>query len=162
MDAPWQLAGDDGAGAASILALVQAAFAGMNGRIDPPSSAVRLGVAEVAAQARAGEVWAIGRPPVACVFLTPRAGALHVGKLAVAEAARRRGLARRLIALAEARAVALRLPALELQTRVERVENHATFAALGFRQVAATAHPGFARPTSLTWRRELSGGGAEA
>ncbi|MFN7434077.1 MAG: N-acetyltransferase, partial [Betaproteobacteria bacterium] len=43
--------------------------------------------------------------------------------------------------------------ALELQTRIELTENHATFAALGFAKVAETAHPGYARPTSITLRR---------
>lgn len=66
---------------------------------------------------------------------------------------RRQGLATQLVALAVDRARALGLPALELQTRVELVENHATFARLGFTRVGATAHPGFDRPTSLTLRR---------
>jgi hypothetical protein len=45
---------------------------------------------------------------------------------------------------------------LELQTRVELLENHATFAALGFHKVAETAHPGYARPTSLTLRKPVA------
>lgn len=101
-------------------------------------------------------------PLCACVFLTPRPagpegrpGRLYIGKLAVAEAARGQGLARRLIDLAAARAMALGLPLLELQTRVELTENHATFRRLGFTQTGATAHAGHDRPTSLTFARPV-------
>jgi ribosomal protein S18 acetylase RimI-like enzyme len=112
--------------------------------------------ADIARQAIEGEVWAIGQPPVACVFLTVKPQALYLGKLAVAATHRRQGLARALLALAETRARALRLPALELQTRVELTENHATFRALGFEEVTRTAHPGYPRPTSITFRRILT------
>lgn len=139
----------------ALLHLIQSAFAGMEGRIDPPSSMHALTPDGIARQAREGEVWVIGAPPIACIFLTPKTGSLYLGKLAVAEGHRHLGLARRLIDLAETRARALGLPLLELQTRVELVENHATFAALGFRQTGASAHPGFDRPTSLTFTRPV-------
>jgi ribosomal protein S18 acetylase RimI-like enzyme len=139
----------------ALLTLIQTEFACMDGRIDPPSSMHALTPEAIALQARAGEVWAIGHPPVACVFLTPKPQALYVGKLAVAASHRRQGLARQLISLAETRARALHLPALELQTRVELTENQATFRALGFVEVARTAHPGHDRPTSITYRRAV-------
>ncbi len=142
--------------AAAILRLLQAEFAFMAGRIDPPSSLGALTPEAIETQARTGEVWAIGDPPVACVFLTAKPGALYLGKLAVAASHRRRGLARALVALAETRARALGLPLLELQTRVELTENHATFRALGFAEAGRTAHPGFDRPTSITFRRAVS------
>jgi phosphinothricin acetyltransferase len=44
---------------------------------------------------------------------------------------------------------------LELQTRVELIENHKTFGALGFEKVAETAHPGYSRPTSITMQRSI-------
>lgn len=143
---------------AAVLRLVRETFAYMEGRIDPPSSMHRLSEAEIAAQAETGEVWVIEAEgvPVACVFLTPRPDRLYIGKLAVAAAWRGRGLARQLAALAEERALALGLPMLELQSRIELVENHAAFLALGFREAGATAHEGFSRPTSLTFRRELA------
>ncbi len=144
----------------ALLALIQTEFAGMEGRIDPPSSMHALTPEAIAAQARTGEVWVLGHPPlghppVACVFLTTKHDALYIGKLAVAATHRRQGLARKLITLAETRARALDLPALELQTRVELTENHATFRALGFTETARSAHPGFTRPTTLTFRRPL-------
>lgn len=140
----------------ALLALIRGAFADMEGRIDPPSSMHALTPESIARQAETGEVWVLGRPPVACVFLTPKPRALYVGKLAVAASHRRQGLARQLLTLAETRARALHLPALELQTRIELSENHATFRALGFVEIARTAHPGFDRPTSLTFRRPVA------
>jgi ribosomal protein S18 acetylase RimI-like enzyme len=138
-----------------ILALLQAAFAYMEGRIDPPSSLRDLTPEALTRQSEVGEIWVIGAP-VACVFLTPQPGALYVGKLAVAASHRGQGLARRLIDLAEARARVLRLPVLELQTRVELVENQAAFRAMGFEEVGRTAHPGYDRPTSITYRRPVA------
>ena len=147
--------GDD---PAPVLALIRTAFAYMDGRIDPPSSMHRLDAAEVARQAETGEVWVIGPAdaPRACVFLTPKPGTLYIGKLAVAGPARGRGLARRLVGLAETRALALGLPVLELQTRVELTENHAAFARLGFARVGGTAHPGYDRITSYTYRKPVN------
>lgn len=140
-----------------VLALIRAAFAGMEGRIDPPSSMHRLTEAALAEMARDGEVWvAEGRDgPVACMVLTPRDGDLHLGKLAVTAACRGQGLARQLVDHALRRARVLGKTAVTLQTRIELAENHAAFAALGFRKVGESAHPGFDRPTSVTYRRDL-------
>lgn len=102
-----------------------------------------------------------GCPPlVACVFLTPpKAQALYVGKLAVHpdHQGGRGGYARVLLdhAADEARARG-GLPALELQTRVELVENHLAFRAMGgFEKTGETAYDGFDRPTSFTFRRPV-------
>ena len=137
-----------------ILALLHEAFAYREGRIDPPSSLRDLTPEALTRQTETGEIWVIGAP-VACVFLTPKPGALYVGKLAVVASHRGQGLARRLIDLAEARARERGLPALELQTRVELVENQAAFLAMGFREVERTAHEGYERPTSITYRRAV-------
>lgn len=150
---PRRLTPDDDM--APVLALIRRAFAGMEGRIDPPSSMHRLTVAEIAAQAGAGEVWVIGQPALACLFLTPEPDALYLHKLAVDPGAQGKGHARRLIDLADTRARARGLPRLRLQTRVELAENHAAFRAMGFAQTAATAHPGFSRPTSITFERPV-------
>ena len=138
-----------------ILALLHEAFAYMEGRIDPPSSLRKLTPEALTRQTEKGEIWVVGTP-VACVFLTPKPEALYVGKLAVAASHRGQGLARRLIDLAEERARVLRLAALELQTRVELVGNQAAFQAMGFQEVGRTAHPGYDRPTSITYRRPVT------
>lgn len=135
--------------------LIVRAFAGMDGRIDPPSSAHHLTADDIAAQAASGEVWVIGAPAVACVFLTPLADKLYLGKLAVDPAVQRMGYARRLIAVAEARAHDMGLPALELSTRIELVENHATFRGLGFVQSGMSSHAGYDQPTTLIFTKRL-------
>ena len=135
--------------------LIARAFAGMDGRIDPPSSVHHLTAADIAAQAVTGEVWVIGAPAVACVFLTPRPHALYLGKLAVDPAVQRMGYAHRLIGVAEIRAHELGLPALELSTRIELVENHATFRGMGFVQSGVASHVGFERPTTLIFTKRL-------
>lgn len=130
-------------------AMLVAAFAYMDGVIDPPSSLARLAPADLLAPG--SEAWVIGTPPRACGVLTPQPGTLYLGKLAVAAGARGQGLARRLVDLACARARALNLPSVTLQTRVELTGNQAAFQAMGFTETARTAHPGFDRPTSITY-----------
>lgn len=138
-----------------ILALLRIGFAGMEGRIDPPSSLHRLTLADLSRHCRRGEVWSLGDPPQACVILTPQVDRLYLGKLCVAPDLQGQGLARRLIGIAEHSARTRGLNAIELETRIELVENHAVFERLGFRQIASTAHPGYDRPTSLTFRKDL-------
>jgi GNAT superfamily N-acetyltransferase len=140
---------------AQVLPLVRAAFAFMEERIDPPSSIARMTEDDLARAAEEGEVWGIGEPLLACMVLTPREGALQLGRLAVADVARRQGHARALLAAAEERARALGLPALELKVRIELVENHAAFRALGFEETAREAHPGYVRPTTLVFRKAV-------
>ena len=135
--------------------LIARAFAGMDGRIDPPSSQHHLSATDIALQATTGEVWVIGVPAVACMFLTPKPQALYLSKLAVDPAVQRMGYAGRLIAVAETRAHDLRLPALEMWTRIELTENHATFRALGFVQTGTSTHAGFDRPTTLIFQKRL-------
>lgn len=135
--------------------LITRAFAGMDGRIDPPSSAHHLTADDVATQAATGEVWVIGAPAVACVFLSRKPHALYLGKLAVDPAVQRMGYGRRLIAVAAARAHDMGLAALELWSRVELVENHHTFRAMGFVQTGTHAHAGFDRPTTLIFTKRL-------
>lgn len=136
--------------------LLQRSFAYMEGRIDPPSSLHRLTKALISEHCETGEVWAIGDPPVACVFLTPKPECLYVGKLAVDHAMRGQGLARQLVQVAEACARALGLPRLELNARIELTENHKTFAALGFKKNAEHCHPGFTRTTFISMRKSVT------
>jgi GNAT superfamily N-acetyltransferase len=142
----------------ALLTLLREAFAFMEGRIDPPSSLDHMSAADL--QAKAGqETLILARERevlLGCAFAAQRADCLYVGKVAVAAAARRRGVARALFDAAEMLARQQRRDWLELQTRVELLENHATFAALGFHKVAETAHPGYARPTSITLRKPVA------
>lgn len=148
---------EPGADMTPVRALLAEAFGYMEGRIDPPSSLHRMGAAELAAEAARAELWILGpdAAPLACMLLTAKPDHLYLGKLAVAAARRGEGLSRRMIDHAVQRAQALGLPQIRLQTRVELVENHAAFRAMGFSEVARTAHPGFDRPTSITFARAV-------
>ena len=140
---------------ANARALILRAFAYMQARIDPPSSMLAMSDADLAAF---GELWVIrdrGRI-LACVVLKPRPPFLYLGRLAVDEAHRGTGLARRLFDKAEARARELGLTGIELGSRVELTENHALFRAMGFRQVRAEAHPGYDRPTTFWFQKDLT------
>jgi GNAT superfamily N-acetyltransferase len=138
-----------------LLSLILAAFACMDGRIDPPSSAHALTAESLRQKAKEeiGFVVVSARELLGCVFLKPEPACLYIGKLAVAPSAQGRGIGRRLLSAAEETTRSLALPALRLQTRIELTENHATFAAWGFVESARAAHPGFTRPTSIEMRK---------
>ncbi|MEM7509214.1 MAG: GNAT family N-acetyltransferase [Pseudomonadota bacterium] len=140
-----------------VLSLLQTAFAGMAGRIDPPSSLETMTAEDLAETARNGLVLLAYDPGlVGCVFLTPRDKVLYIGKLAVAPERQGLGNGRALMHATKIEAQRRGLPALELQTRIELVENHAAFVAMGFRKTGETAHPGFGRPTSITMRKSIA------
>jgi GNAT superfamily N-acetyltransferase len=143
----------------ALLSLILEAFAYMAGRIDPPSSALRLTPEAVAAQVASGVVFVAEEAGqlVGSVFCEQKGDALYVGKLAVRPDRQGRGIGRALLQAAGDEARRRGLAALELQTRIELTENHAAFARLGFTKVAESAHPGYARATSITMRREVSG-----
>ena len=145
----------------ALLALLQRAFAFMDGRIDPPSSLTRMDAATLQAKAH-GEHLILAHhgapgaaPIIGCVFAAARPDCVNLGKLAVDEASRGRGIARRLVDAAAQFAQAQRRGALELQTRIELRENHRAFEAMGFVKVGETMHPGYQRPTSITMRKRL-------
>lgn len=142
---------------ASVLALVLKAFAYMKGQIDPPSSANRLTQDDMAAQAESGVVLLAEDDTglVGCVFLTPKADVMYIGKLAVDPSRQGEGIGRRLFEACVAAAKAQKFAEIELQARVELIENHTAFIALGFRETGRTAHDGYNRPTSVTMRCRL-------
>ncbi|QDC11703.1 GNAT family N-acetyltransferase [Oceanicola sp. D3] len=150
-----EVAGQDFADWAGVHRLLVESFAFMEGRIDPPSSLAAVTPEGLAEKAEREVLMLVryGARVVACGFASPRRPVLYLGKLAVTEQLRGRGLLRQMVALAEEMARDGGFEALELQSRVELVENHATFAALGFKEVARTAHEGYDRPTSITFRR---------
>jgi GNAT superfamily N-acetyltransferase len=140
-----------------LLALLRDSFAYMDSRIDPPSSLAHMGTEELMTKA-AEETLIIAREGqrlVGCAFAAVRDECVYVGKVAVDRQARSKGIGRRLMAAAHDVARAHGRRFLELQTRVELVENHAAFGALGFVKVAETAHPGYAHPTSITMRKSV-------
>ena len=140
-----------------IHGLLRRSFAYMNGRIDPPSSLERMRPADLAALAASGRaVIAVSEGPVGCAFLSDDGRRVYCGKLAVDPGFRRRGILRQMLVEAEAYARSLGRIGLELRTRVELTENHAAFERLGFKRVGTWSHPGYDRPTSVTFRRDFA------
>lgn len=148
---------DDFADWVALHALLNRAFADMVGRIDPPSSLTTMGVADVAAKAREEDLYLIrdGARPVGCAFGHTEGAFYEVGKMAVAATQRKRGLARRLIDTAAEHARSKGFSALQLYARVELLENHAVYCAMGFEVAERFTHPGFERPTALIFRRAI-------
>ena len=138
-----------------ILALVKRNFDEMEGRIDPPSSVPDLTVADLRNQAAQEEIWTIGDPPCACVFLSRQNSVLYIGRLAVDKERRTNSLARKLLELAAERAKSMGLAELELATRVELKENHAAFERLGFTFHDYGTHEGYSKPTYLILRKSV-------
>ena len=139
----------------ALHALLGTCFAFMEGRIDPPSSLADMTPESLRRKAESETLVTLWdrETLAACGYLRDTGRSVYLGKLAVHPDHRGRGLLRRIVAEADAMARALGRPVLELGTRVELTENHATFARLGFAEVARTAHPGYDRPTSVTMER---------
>jgi GNAT superfamily N-acetyltransferase len=136
----------------AVGALILRAFAYMDGRIDPPSSAFALTPETMAAEAAKGALL-LARDDdklVGCVFAYPKGDALYIAKLAVLPGLQRAGIGRLLVEEVRADARKRGFLNLELQTRIELKENHIAFGRMGFVKIAETAHPGYSRPTSIT------------
>jgi GNAT superfamily N-acetyltransferase len=140
-----------------LLALIRRSFAYMDGRIDPPSSALLLSPEGLREKCATETVFLafFGEKLAGCAFVAERDDYFYLGKLAVEPELQGIGFGRALVVAAEDLARACGKTALELQTRIELTGNHAAFARLGFRETGRTAHPGFHRPTSITMRKVL-------
>ena len=79
------------------------------------------------------------------VVLRVKPDHLFVDILAVSEAARRRGVGRKLMGFAEAEARRLGLPAVRLYTHAKMTENRRFYPALGYRELAPYTADGFER-----------------
>jgi N-acetylglutamate synthase-like GNAT family acetyltransferase len=140
-----------------LLTLILSSFAYMDGVIDPPSSAHRLTLASLAQKTRDEMAFIAmdGRRLIGCIFLKPERGCLYIGKLAVSPEMQGKGIGLRLLNVAEATAREHGMPALRLETRIELLANHASFARWGFEKTGESSHPGFARITSIEMTKQL-------
>ena len=93
------------------------------------------------------------------MFLTRKEDCLYLGKLAVSQPHRKKGLARCLIKHAETRAEAQGYKELKSQSRVELTENKRFFERLGFVKTAETRHDGYTRTTSITMVKTIRNNG---
>ena len=140
-----------------LLKLLHDAFAYMDNRIDPPSSLHGLDLHGIESKAKQ-ENFLIARQKdklAGCAFFKSSNNSMYIGKVAVSNQYRQQGLAKKMFTLIEQKAVAENLEYPELETRVELIENHLTFASLGFVKVGESAHAGYDRPTSITMRKKL-------
>ncbi len=142
-----------------LLQLLHAAFAYQHARIDPPSSLLKLDAQSLAAKAREEALFVATDHDelVGCVFARPKAGSLYIGKFAVLPGRQGRKIGARLLDAVERFALHAGFASIELDTRIELTENHATFGRLGFVKVAEGAHAGYDRITFITMRKRLAG-----
>lgn len=149
------------ADAAAIAALVRAAFATQVGLVDPPPSALRVDAETIAAQIVEGGGFVVehdGAIAASCLFLRhgeTADGALHIARLAVDPAQRRRGFARALLARVARAAREEGVSRLTLSTRLTLESNRRLFESVGFRETARHAHPGYDAPTFMDMEMRL-------
>jgi predicted N-acetyltransferase YhbS len=141
----------------AVAALIRAAFAAQSVATDPPPSALRVTPDDVAAHLRTGGgavAEAAGVMAGSALWVEQDCG-LYLGRLAVAPAWRGRGIAKALVAAAEAAARDMRLPRIHLSTRLPLIDNRRLFAACGFVETTRHAHPGYAEPTFVDMEKRL-------
>ena len=140
-----------------LLELLHAAFAYQNDRIDPPSSLHKLDAESLAQKAGEENLFLAVEDGelLGCAFAKVNPSCVHVGKVAVWPGRQGQGIGRLLMHAVEGFARGTGKPAMELDTRVELVENHKTFAAFGFVKTADRSHAGYTRTTFITMQKPL-------
>jgi GNAT superfamily N-acetyltransferase len=142
----------------SAAALIRLAFAHLPVPVTPAPSALRETAEGVAAMlAEGGGAAAEDVGGLAGVVLwAPKQGGLYMGRLAVRPDRRGQGLARALVAAAEAEARRLALPRLHLSVRLALAGNRRFFVRSGFRETTMHSHPGFTEPTFVDMEKSLA------
>ena len=143
--------------AAAVAALIRAAFAAQSVVTDPLPSALRITEADVTEHLRigGGAVAEVAGGLAGSALWVEQDGGLYLGRLAVAPAWRGRGIAKALVAAAEAAARAMGLPRIHLSTRLVLLDNRRLFAACGFVETTREAHPGYAEATFVNMEKRL-------
>ena len=133
-------------------------YAYMDSRINPPSSLHQLDAKGLQQKAENEIYLAAVRAEalIGCMFCNPINHWLYVGKVAVSQNHQGRGIGRQLFDHAFNIARQKDLKGLELETRIELVENHRAFEKLGFHKIGEYAHEGHHQPTFILMRAELS------
>ncbi len=144
--------------AVTVAALIRAAFAAQSVATDPPPSAVRVTPDDLVAHLRTGggAVAEADGVPLGSALWVEQDGGVYLARLAVAPAWRGRGIAKALVAAAEAAARAQGLPRIHLSTRLVLLDNRRLFAACGFVETTRHAHPGYAEPTFVNMEKRLA------
>jgi predicted N-acetyltransferase YhbS len=145
----------DLARAQQLHAFVQSIFGALE--IDPPSSVLQESEADFVArlQDETAFVAEAHGELIGSVFCAMEEDAFCIGRLAVAPAWRRRGVATALIEAAKDEAKRRGAARMTLGARIALSGNVALFRRHGFAVVAETCHPGFTRPTSYDMELRL-------
>jgi GNAT superfamily N-acetyltransferase len=141
--------------AAIVAALIHRSFSAQSVQTDPPSSALRETADTIAvAIGDGGGAGVVANGELVGVVLwAEKAGGLYFGRLAVRPDWRRRGVARALIAAAEAEARQRRLSRVHLSTRLVLADNRMLFAACGYVEGRLDTHEGYDAPTSVVMQK---------
>jgi predicted N-acetyltransferase YhbS len=148
----------EGRDADAVAALIRTAFAAQSVATDPPPSALRVTADDIAAhlQTGSGAVAEADGALVGSALWVEQDGGLYLGRLAVARSHRGLGIAKALVAAAEAAATRMRLPRVHLSTRLPLIDNRRLFAACGFVETTRHAHPGYTEPTFVNMEKRLA------
>ena len=141
----------------ALLDLLHEAFEFQNARINPPSSLYKLDVKSIAQKARDEKLFLAwqGKQLVGCVFARKQQDSVYIGKLAIKHEFQGLGIGKQLMAEAQGYAKDCGYREVELQVRIELIENQKTFTKMGFTETQRTTHAGFSQPTSVTMNKLL-------
>lgn len=139
----------------ALLDLVRGVFSAL--KVDPPSSMARETIDDMRRRARTQTIFVAEADGalVGGVFCERQGDAFYIGRLAVIEPWRRRGVASALVGAATAKARELGLRTMSLRARVSLPRNVAFFERHGFRSIGVKSHPGFTEPTFHEMIRDL-------
>jgi ribosomal protein S18 acetylase RimI-like enzyme len=139
--------------------VVRHAYAFMEGRIDPPSSLSRMSPESLQRKARYEKLFLAWKDDrlVGCLFLRDMKDHLYLGKLAIDPRYQGQGIGQLMMDYCKEFALSEGYREIELQVRVELIENQVFFKLNGFVQTGTTSHTGYTKPTSITMRCTLEG-----
>ena len=145
------------ADAEAAAAFIRTAFAAQSAVTDPPSSALKETSEIVRRKLAEGGGFGVEEAGalVALVLFQPDGDALYLGRLAVAQSQRGRGLAQRLLALVEDEARRLGFAKTRLRVRLDLNGNRRLFAKGGYAETAQLSHPGYDKPTFAVMEKRL-------
>lgn len=142
----------------AVAALIRAAFAAQSVVTDPLPSALRVTAEDVATHLRTGggAVAEASGVVVGSALWVEQDRGLYLSRVAVAVDWRGRGIAKALVAAAEAAARGAGSPRVHLSTRLVLNDNRRLFAGCGFAETARHAHPGYVEPTFVDMEKRLA------